>query len=268
MIISSDASYRQLNFARSVQQIAVNAEREHDGRPIFSEEYLGLNDFSFRTPAQYRILSEEYLEIRSQVISIAASQKSEASPLSSNFDSAEIDVNKITFDRKLTEAVLDIFPMNPHEASTRDVWSYITLRILPDVAMWRYPNRSNDPEWERFIGTERNTFKRLWWRAYMLGGSLASQLDEDELVQMFERTESIGSNKRVMKTMAEFAIDSRDAMRAIGGKSSTLITETAKSLRRTMAVISYEAMSDTEIDVFVKEHAGDALNRIRASREQ
>ena len=102
----------------------------------------------------------------------------------------------------------------------------------------------------------------------MLGGSLAAQLDEDELVQMFERTESIGSNKRIMQSMAEFALDSRDAMRSIGGKSSALITETAKSLRRTMAVISYEAMSDTELDVFVKEHAGDALNRIRVSREQ
>lgn len=268
MMINRDSSYRQLNFSRSVQQIANNGERERAGRPIYSEDLLALNDFSYRTPAQHRISSDEYSEIRSRVISIAASQKGEVSPQSSSFEFVDSDVNKITFDRKLTEVVLDIFPMNPHEASTHDVWSYISLRVLPDVAIWRYPNRSNDPEWERYLGSERNTFKRLWWRAYMLGGSLAAQLDEDELVQMFERTESIGSNKRILQSMAEFALDSRDVMRSIGGKSSALITETAKSLRRTMAVISYEAMSDTELDIFVKEHAGDALNRIRVSREQ
>ncbi len=267
MIDNINASYRQLNFSRSRQQLESNEDRGRSGSAIFSEDLLEINDFSYRTPAQYRVSSEDYLEVRSRVIAIAVSQKNHETSSSTDFDLTQAAVNKIVFDRKLTEIVLDVFPMNPHEASARDVWSYITLRVLPDVAMWRYPNRSNDPEWERYLGSERNTFKRLWWRSYMLGGDLAAQLDEDELVQMFERTESIGSNKRLMQTLAQFALDSREAMKSIGGKSSTLITETAKSLRRTMAVISYESMTDTEMDAFVKQHASDALNRIRASRE-
>jgi hypothetical protein len=265
---SMNASYRQLNTSRSREQLSLNAEKSLNGLEVFSHELLEINDFSYRTPAVYSVSSDEYLEIRSQIISIILSLSIGKETRTEENQSARIDVNKISFDRKLTEIALNVFPMNPHEASNRDVWSYISLRVLPDVAMWRFPNRSNDPEWERYFGSDRNTFKRLWWRSYMLGGPLAAELDEDELVQMFERTESIGSNKIIMRSMATFALDSREDMKSIGGKASSLITEIAKSLRRSMAIISYESMTDNEIDAFVKHHGNDALNRIRISREK
>ena len=266
-MIDELASYRRLNLTRSRTQLQSNSESVLRNEEIYVEDLLNVEDYSFRTPVHYMVSTPDYLEMRRKVTDLAPAPTKLRDDLESELQLPGKEQSKISFDRKLTQIILELFPMNPNEAASRDVWSYITLRVLPDYAMWRYPNRSNDPEWERYIGSERNTFKRLWWRSYMLGGSLAAELDEDELVQMFERTESIGSNKRLMQAMAEFALESREAMKSIGGKSSTLITETAKSLRRTMVVVSYESMTDSEIHAFVREHATEALNRIRDSRK-
>jgi hypothetical protein len=266
-MVNELSSYRRLNLTRSRSQLQSNSESFLRNREFSTDDLLGIEDYSFRTPVQYMVSTADYLEMRRKIIELTPVPTFSPDIVDSETQLLGKDESKLSFDRKLTQIVLEIFPMNPNEAASREVWSYITLRVLPDYAMWRYPNRSNDPEWERYLGSERNTFKRLWWRAYMLGGTLAAELDEDELVQMFERTESIGSNKRLMQAMAEFALESREAMKSIGGKSSSLITETAKSLRRTMAVISYESMTDSEIVVFVNTHATEALDRIRASRK-
>jgi len=267
LIVNEIASYRRLNLARSRDQLKANAERISQNQQVFIGDFLEIEDYSYRTPVQFMVSSSDYLDIRSQVAVIQPVPQFNQNLDDAQNSSPQKENSKLNFDKKLTQIVLELFPMNPHEASSRDVWSYITLRVLPEHAMWRYPNRSDKPEWERYIGLERNTFKRIWWRAYMIGSDLAAQMDEDELVQMFERTESIGSNKKLMRSMARFALESRDAMKAIGGKSSSLIAETAKSLRRSMAVISYESMTDSEIDTYVRTHAMGALERIRSSRE-
>jgi hypothetical protein len=80
--------------------------------------------------------------------------------------------------------------LSPHESSGEDVWSFLTCCWLLDVALWRF---GADADRRRFIGdVNRNTFRRLWWRAEILCGGPESEaamrvLGEDELVNIMER---------------------------------------------------------------------------------
>ena len=258
-VISNLASYRRLDVSKSRLQLGENDKVFTSGNLPHVASLLEIEDYSFRTPVLSEVSTSDYLEIARRINEIG--------------ENISVDVwikgpqqKQIAFDKKVTECILEIFPMTPYEAACRDVWSYITLRVLPEYAHWRFPNESNNPEWERYLGFERNTFRRLWWRAHMLGADLAVLLQEDDLVQMFERTESIGSNKLLMQSIARFALEHEAEIRSLGGKSSAIYTETAKSLRRSMVIVGYEAMNESELDSYVRKHAIDAIDRIAASK--
>lgn len=84
----------------------------------------------------------------------------------------------------------------PTEAAHEPVWSWLTLVLLPDVASIRFPDKHP----ERLRGVLRNTFRRVWWRAEVLGDLASphteSLLSEDEYVQVFERV-TIGRDRRL-----------------------------------------------------------------------
>jgi hypothetical protein len=88
------------------------------------------------------------------------------------------------------------------DAGSDDVWSFVTLVLIPEVAPWRFPSRNE----ERLLGGNRNTFQRLWWRAWSLGPDLTSHpsgavpFGEDDYVQIMERTR-IGGNTRIAKAV-------------------------------------------------------------------
>jgi len=261
MAINAMASYRRLDLAKARKQLQANAELFHRKQDPNIIELVDIQDYSLRTPIIYEVNSDDYLRILDTVTDVATKLEIQLNVLGPQ-------QKQIQFDKKITEIALDLFPMTPHEASSREVWSYITLRVLPEFASWRFPNRSSDPEWERFIGLERNTFRRLWWRAHMLGPELAVLLQEDDLVQMFERTESIGSNKHLMQSLVRFTLQNEEALRELGGKSSMIYTETAKSLRRSMAIVAYEAMTPSELESFVHAKALETLNRIHDLKDR
>uniref|UniRef100_UPI003FA793CD DUF6339 family protein n=1 Tax=Streptomyces sp. GSL17-113 TaxID=3115365 RepID=UPI003FA793CD len=57
----------------------------------------------------------------------------------------------------------------PAEAASGDVWAFLALVLLPDVAYWRYPK----PPGDRILGTDltRHVFGRMWWRAQLVHSS-------------------------------------------------------------------------------------------------
>ena len=71
------------------------------------------------------------------------------------------------FDRQLAAELHRQMHILPADAAVEDVWSFLSLVLLPDVACWRFPDRSE----ERLRGHFRNVFRRLWWRAYILGAT-------------------------------------------------------------------------------------------------
>ncbi len=88
------------------------------------------------------------------------------------------------FEGTLARLLHDRLPITPHEAGHEEVWTYLTCCWLLDVAAWRWTATADQ---RRFLGdVNRNAFRRLWWRAEILGGDVEfERLGEDELVNIF-----------------------------------------------------------------------------------
>lgn len=109
--------------------------------------------------------------------------------------------DRARFDFLATQALAHFAPLNSGEADRDDVWAFIATILLPDVAAWRFRGRSSS----RFLGGVRNTFQRLWMRAWALDLGFEAGSDrwmhletmtEDALVQLTERP-SLGADRRI-----------------------------------------------------------------------
>lgn len=147
------------------------------------------------------------------------------------------------FEGKAARLLREALAMSANEASYEEVWSYLTCCWLLDVAVWRFGPGADE---RRFIGNvNRNTFRRLWWRAEILGPEIdLTQLGEDELVNIMERP-TIASDRRLARTVAheflarvdEGAADSR----------MQLMREAMKRLLRLTPLVSFQALTDDEV---------------------
>lgn len=160
----------------------------------------------------------------------------------------------LAFDRAVTKEIHEIFPMSPYEAAQSGVWSFITVRVLPGIAKWRFSKDTEGTIEDRFLGGgDRNTFARLWWRAYFLGPDPCAQLTEDELIQMFERGATIGSNQLILQEIANAAISRNASTHDLKGmKRSAFVSEVGKRIIRTLAAVSIESMPETEARKFIR----------------
>ena len=89
----------------------------------------------------------------------------------------------------------------------------------------------------------------------MLGPELATGLQEDEALNIFERTLSLGSNVELAKSIARFIVRTRSENRedSFGySLNSKLVKVTAQNLRRLVSVQVVQAMSEQELDDFVE----------------
>jgi len=147
------------------------------------------------------------------------------------------------FEGRAARLLREALPMSANEASHEEVWSYLTCCWLLDVAVWRF---SADADERRFIGNvNRNTFRRLWWRAEILGPDIElTKLGEDELVNIMERP-TIASDRRLARTVAleflarvhEGAADSR----------MQLMREAMKRLLRLTPLVAFPALNDDQL---------------------
>ena len=95
------------------------------------------------------------------------------------------------FDQQVPEVLYEVVGDNANDLVAPETWNFITLVVLPDIAIWRFPNRAT----ARLLGGDRNglrnVFSRLWIRAHFLDNDLlrgADPLSEDELVGLTERS--------------------------------------------------------------------------------
>lgn len=173
----------------------------------------------------------------------------------------ELSVSFSDFDRIFTRIAAEIFSdMSPIDGFNKDVWSYITMRVLPDLALWRWNVNKTD---ERFLGgSERSCFQRLWLRSYVLGGDLASQLQEDEAVNIFERPEALGGNRRLSLAIANYIVGNRGVVDSNSGEkiiSTEIVKQTAKRLRRAMSVEVVQTMTEAELEKHVARTFGETF---------
>ena len=157
------------------------------------------------------------------------------------------------FDRECGSILHSSMSILTADAGSDEVWSFLTLVLLPELSPWRFPGRLE----ERQIGGVRNALQRLWWRAWSLGPDLtwvpkgAIPFGEDDYVQVMERPR-IGRNQRVARAL-QLAIWRTDHT-AKGLSRSALVRQLTVRLLAQRSHIALDALSDDEL--------GDLLDRL------
>lgn len=204
---------------------------------IASEKAASRHDNSFDyATAQQKVDSEALDTLRESVISVARECGFPAKP---NKKAA------IRFDKTVSKILDEELDMIPAEAANSEVWNFLTLVLLPDVAMWRYPNEKNNPAFERWMGEPRNVFRKLWWRAATLGHELNEQLGEDEAVQIMERT-NLAANPAVARAMARALVQVRNKYPSF--KSSNMMRACALQVSVLYSTTTFELFSEEQLD--------------------
>ncbi len=155
------------------------------------------------------------------------------------------------FDRPATRVLHERMGIIPSDAAAEGTWSFLSLIVLPDVAVWRFPGRAT----ERLLGRPRNVFRRLWWRAETIGLDaidVDGGLGEDELVNIFERT-ALASHRAVARELALSVSRLPSTLPA----RSEVMREAAKLLLREDPVIALELLDAEQ----ARERALDAVRR-------
>ena len=158
------------------------------------------------------------------------------------------------FDQILPGLLHRTMDIVPADAANEGVWSFLSLVLLPDAAAWRYPDMHPD----RMTGHRRNVFRRLWWRAEVLGaGPLdpPARLGEDQLVAVMERP-TIGGDRRLARSFCQAVLSKLETRIATGGM--TLMRESAKRLIRFTPFIAMGALEQEALGQLMLEIVGDA----------
>ncbi|GFE24142.1 DNA cytosine methyltransferase [Streptomyces nigrescens] len=144
-----------------------------------------------------RVSEGQLRELRAVVIDLA---KDSGFPDDSN------RARKAEFDLRLAALLHSETGMVPAEAASRDVWAFLSLVLLPDVAYWRYPQ----PPKERVLGKDltRHVFGRLWWRAQLVHSSEALEpygalriLGEAAFDQIYARRAALGGSPHLVRAI-------------------------------------------------------------------
>jgi hypothetical protein len=183
------------------------------------------------------------------------------------------DSSRRLFDAESGKILHRTMQITPAEASSQAVWSFLACIMLPDVVRWRFPGGDDGTAIERFLGGIRglrNTFGRVWWRAYTLyqaGNENAyeflDRLGEDELVQIMERP-NLAGNLLLVRQVCRTFLDTTGQYKEIS--RSELLRDAMKRLRRLLPIISFETIDQHALESFVQEIFQESASSLTASR--
>lgn len=166
--------------------------------------------------------------------------------------------NVASFDQPATRILHNQMGIVPADAASDEVWNFVTLVLLPDVAVWRFPGRAD----ERLLGRPRNVFRRLWWRAETVGADVIDAprgLGEDELVNIMEKT-TIAANPRTASLLAQLIFERGDET---GIARSELMRDVTKRFLRQQAVLCMDVLCDATVQEILEVCFRDAVASLR-----
>lgn len=200
----------------------------------------------FYPVATGRCTDSDLTDLRAAVVAEARSH---------GFPEMDLARQKTEFDQAVSKILYERMNILPADAASVEVWNFINIRVLPDVAIWRYGHRSDDgARWEvkerRLFAMNRTIFGRLWWRAFLLGPEISMRLKEDESVQLVERPR-IGGYAPLARAIATRHLAS------VSTKRMDLLRDAMKRFTRRLVVVSVFLMSEEQIaelvdDVFLE----------------
>lgn len=202
-----------------------------------------------------RVFRQRLVELREIVVDLA---KDAGFPGESNREA------RAAFDLKLGAALHSEMGMVPAEAASGDVWAFLALVLLPDIAYWRYPR----PPGDRILGTDltRHVFGRMWWRAQLIHSPDAPQpyaalnvLGEAAFDQIYARRKALGGSPHLVKGILRVwggldlrGLDEREALR-----------DFLKRLLRLAPFVLFEALGEDELDAELRAAAEESVNVMR-----
>ncbi|MGA5148406.1 DUF6339 family protein [Streptomyces sp. I5] len=170
------------------------------------------------------------------------------------------------FDLKLAAFLHSEAGMVPAEAAARDVWAFLALVLMPDVAFWRYPQ----PPGDRILGTDltRHVFGRLWWRAQLVRAPEHPEpyhalhiLGEAAFDQIYARRAALGGSPhlvrailRVWKELDLNGLNERETLR-----------DFLKRLLRLAPFVLFDGIGEAALDDELRAVAQEAVDAQRGT---
>ncbi|MFE5656724.1 DUF6339 family protein [Streptomyces sp. NPDC056517] len=153
----------------------------------------------------------------------------------------------------------------PAEAVAGDLWAFLSLVVMPDVAAWRFPDLHRD----RVLGSDvtRHAFGRLWWRAHLLHDEGAdrehlyaalSVLGEAAFDQIYARRTSIGGSPHLVRAI----VRTWEGVDVAHGdvRERDLLRDFLKRVRRLNAFISFDSLPAEVLDEELSTLIGESLH--------
>ncbi|MEU1746606.1 hypothetical protein ACWD8I_03660 [Micromonospora arida] len=243
-------------YPRLPAHIAEQLLTHHTGRDLVELRRLSATADPRTTwypTAPYRV-AEDDLRALQQTVRAIATEANWPAPLSKTSGTA--------FDRLLAPALYRQMTIVPADTASEEVWSFLSLVLLPDVALWRFPNPLRRPGYDRIIGRPRNVYRRLWARIHSLGEDLGAQLYEDEAVAILERP-TLGAHPRVARAIAHAHLTTAGEA---GAARTDILRITARRLRRLAVVVSLESLDDVQLAELVRRYTKEAIDQLQSER--
>ncbi|CAM4526285.1 DUF6339 domain-containing protein [Nocardia ninae] len=206
-----------------------------------------------------RVPAAKLADLRELVVDLAHS---------SGFPNEPSAQQKSSFDLALAVLLHSEMGIDPAEAAAGDIWAFLALIVLPDVAHWRYPN----PPGDRVRGTDltRHVFGRLWWRAYLIYApedeepyAALTVLGEAAFDQIYARRTALGGSPHLVKSILRVwnSLDFQDFSRGVTGVSErAVLQDFLKRLLRLAPFVIFEAVEEQALVTELRAVAEEALS--------
>ncbi|MET7530227.1 DNA cytosine methyltransferase [Streptomyces goshikiensis] len=153
------------------------------------------------------------------------------------------------FDLKLAVLLHREMDLVPAEAAAPDVWAFLALVLLPDVAFWRYPK----PPGDRVLGTDltRHAMGRLWWRAQLVHSvdrpepyDALDILGEAAFDQIYARRVALGGSAHLVRSILR--VWSRLDLTAVNERET--LRDFLKRLLRLAPFVLFDGVEEKALD--------------------
>lgn len=231
---------------------------------------LGVEEIALEMPARgtapiyapvggVRATLQQLLEVREHVVALASEL---------GYPRSREQASLHAFDSDCAYLLHQELGISPHEAGHREVWACLTAAYLLDVAAWRWGGISDRNRANGDIN--RDTFRRLWWRAEVLHDPAQpwdgfGGLGEDEIVAIMERP-GVTGNPEVARAIvrgfrARLAEDPK-----LAPARMHLMRDAMKRLTRLTPFLILDVVGRSEIDRIVESLMQEAGNAVGHSR--
>ncbi|WP_339129552.1 DUF6339 family protein [Streptomyces sp. f51] len=203
-----------------------------------------------------RVSAHRLRELRAGVVDLAKS---------AGFPDESDRSRNAEFDLRLAALLHAEMGMVPAEAASRDVWAFLALVLLPDVAFWRYPL----PPRDRVLGTDltRHVFGRLWWRAQLVRSSDAPEpygaleiLGEAAFDQIYARRAALGGSPHMVRAILRVWKD----LDLTGLNERETLRDFLKRLLRLAPFVLFDGIEERALDDELRAVAEESVDAQRA----